>query len=69
MTEKPPCICGGTICGIDRRFTVRHPPVRKRTYVCKGCKRRVPWCFGAADHLPYHCDDCWTPEALPAEAA
>jgi hypothetical protein len=34
-----------------------------RRYFCHGCKRSVPWCFGAcsgdeiADKL---CDDCWS---------
>lgn len=29
------------------------------SYVCAGCKRRVPNDFGAADDMPDHCDDCW----------
>lgn len=29
-------------------------------YACPGCKRLVPWCFGAADDMPDHCDDCWS---------
>lgn len=28
-------------------------------YTCRGCKRRAPWCFGASDDMPDHCDDCW----------
>jgi hypothetical protein len=28
-------------------------------YTCRGCKRFVPYCFGADDELPNHCDDCW----------
>ena len=27
-------------------------------YQCKGCKRIVPWCFGAADKYFDYCDDC-----------
>ena len=27
-------------------------------YVCAGCKRTVPWCFGAADKYFDYCDDC-----------
>jgi hypothetical protein len=27
-------------------------------YVCPGCARRVPNCFGAADELGELCDDC-----------
>lgn len=30
-----------------------------RTYVCAGCLKRVPWSNGAADDMPYHCDECW----------
>ena len=32
---------------------------RCRTYCCKGCGRRVPWCYGAADDLSDYCDGCW----------
>ena len=28
-------------------------------YRCKRCRRVCCWCFGAADELPGHCDDCW----------
>ena len=51
-----PCRCGGDICGLNRDGTAR-----KVRYKCRGCRRWVPWCFGAADNLPHHCDDCWTP--------
>jgi len=27
-------------------------------YECEGCKRIVPWCFGAADKYFDYCDDC-----------
>ena len=27
-------------------------------YICVGCKRSVPWCFGAADEYFDYCDDC-----------
>ena len=27
-------------------------------YQCEGCKRIVPWCFGAADKYFDYCDDC-----------
>ena len=27
-------------------------------YDCEGCKRTVPWCFGAADKYFDYCDDC-----------
>lgn len=27
-------------------------------WICKGCKRRVPACFGCADQNPDLCDDC-----------
>lgn len=33
--------------------------VKGRTFICEGCKREVPWDFGAADEYPNHCDDCW----------
>lgn len=50
------CECRGLICrrspitGRLLAFTLR--------YQCVGCKRRVPWCFGAADDLFELCDDC-----------
>lgn len=53
FTETP-CLCGGDICGLTK-----DDRPRKRRYRCKWCKRWVPWCFGAADDLPLHCDDCW----------
>jgi len=28
-------------------------------YICRGCKRTVPWSMGAADHHPELCDDCY----------
>ena len=28
-------------------------------FLCRGCLRLLPWCVGAADCLPGHCDDCW----------
>lgn len=31
----------------------------KSFFVCAGCHRNVPWCFGAADHMPHYCDGCW----------
>lgn len=34
-------------------------------YQCAGCRRWVGWCFGAADDMPDHCDDCWS-KAHPA---
>lgn len=42
------CNCGGATCENDRSV-----------YLCKGCSRWVPWCYGGADDLPEHCDDCW----------
>lgn len=33
--------------------------VTRSSYVCVGCRRRVPNDFGAADNMPDHCDDCW----------
>ena len=56
--SDPKCMCGGTICG------VRKGKPLLRTYKCKGCKRQVPWCFGADDDLPHHCDDCWNKENM-----
>lgn|SRR5574343_1411914 len=29
------------------------------TFVCEGCNKVTAECFGAADDLPNHCDDCW----------
>lgn len=51
------CQCRGEMCRrspISRRglaFTLR--------FLCARCRRRVPWCFGAADDRPELCDDCW----------
>lgn len=28
-------------------------------YRCRGCRRYVCACNGAADDMPLHCDDCW----------
>lgn len=42
----------------------RYNPTACR-YTCAGCKRRVPWCYGADDDYPELCDDCW----LQARAA
>lgn len=50
---KPKCVCGGTIC----QNKAGDPAVRR--FRCVGCRRLVPWCFGAADDMPLHCDDCW----------
>lgn len=30
------------------------------TWVCSGCRRRLPACFGGADRTPDLCDDCAT---------
>lgn len=49
VSAGPQCTCGGSICG-----------TRGKRYICVGCKRDVPWCFGAADDMPEHCDDCWS---------
>lgn len=46
------CLCGGGIC----EGTQDKPSKR---YTCEGCDRSVPWCFGASDNMPMHCDDCW----------
>jgi hypothetical protein len=27
-------------------------------YECEGCKRIVPYCFGASDRYYEYCDDC-----------
>jgi len=56
LTWKPValdvCLCGGGICeGTQDKSSKR--------YTCRGCDRSVPWCFGASDNMPFHCDDCW----------
>ena len=28
-------------------------------FICEGCQRKMPYCLGAADDMPDHCDDCW----------
>jgi hypothetical protein len=58
----PRCTCGGSIC------QDKHGAPAVRRYRCVGCKRLVPWCFGAADDMPSHCDNCWA-EAHATEAA
>jgi hypothetical protein len=51
------CQCRSEMCRrslISRKvlaFTLR--------FLCPRCRRRVPWCFGAADSRPELCDDCW----------
>lgn len=42
---SPDCTCGE--CEIEDQY-----------YQCDGCKRIVPWCFGAADKYFDYCDDC-----------
>lgn len=49
------------------RQRMLQPVCLGKTYVCRGCKRRVPACFGASDDMPNHCDDCWA--AAHREAA
>lgn len=58
----PACTCRGAICRNDLGKQV------VRLYLCPGCTRLVPWCFGAADDRPELCDDCWC-EAHSKEAA
>lgn len=29
------------------------------TYICRGCLKRVAWSNGAADDMPFDCDECW----------
>jgi len=41
------------------------PHGETESYRCKRCRRRCCWCFGAADDLPDHCDDCWAKVNLP----
>lgn len=55
--SEPRCTCGGKIC----RYRKNGERDKRFNYTCRGCKRRVPWCFGAADNMPNHCDDCWVP--------
>ena len=52
--RKPVCVYEGDICGLRLDGT---PRIKR--YRCRTCKRRVPWCFGAADQHPHDCDDCW----------
>lgn len=48
-------ICECSICVTLPEF-LNQPGQR---FVCIGCDRSVPWCYGAADDMPLHCDDCW----------
>lgn len=50
------CLCGGSICQNRPGESV------VRRFRCAGCLRLVPWCFGSADDMPLHCDDCWAKE-------
>jgi len=61
------CLCKGTlevwpyasvVC-MDSRLQY-NPTACK--FTCIRCRRRVPWCRGADDALPEHCDDCWALE-------
>ena len=54
------CDCGG--CGIGRSPSfspAAHGRDAELVYTCCGCRRLVPWCFGADDDQPDWCDDCW----------
>lgn len=62
MKPAARCACGGAICGVRD-----DGEPRIRSYRCRGCRRRVPWCFGADDDAPDYCDDCWA--AANAEGA
>lgn len=44
LIASPQCFCDSEDCWV---------------YRCPGCWRIRPWCFGAADDMPDHCDDCW----------
>lgn len=63
--SRPVCTCGGGIC--QRRDDIGRFAVR--TYRCAGCHRKLPWCFGAHDEMPDHCDDCWADAQRQKEAA
>jgi hypothetical protein len=52
--------CGCDICEPQLiRFGPYVKLVKNPRYACLSCNRAVPWCFGAADAYPEHCDDCW----------
>ncbi|HEY9749450.1 MAG TPA: hypothetical protein V6C63_12260 [Allocoleopsis sp.] len=49
----PTCVCN---CEFDEEGPLK--------FECEGCKREMPYCYGADDHLPTgeslypYCDDC-----------
>lgn len=46
-------------------YGLRVPLKWMETYVCAGCGKTRPWCDGAADDMPDHCDECWDKAHLP----
>lgn len=45
MNNQIQCICG--TCQAEENY-----------YVCAGCQRTAPWCFGGGDKYYDYCDDC-----------
>jgi hypothetical protein len=48
------------VTGLDGLRCAGHPDCAAcPRYLCPGCKMWRPWCFGAGDDMPDHCDNCW----------
>jgi hypothetical protein len=62
----PACFCGE--CDnpelLEEYFEEGEEVAELATFDCEGCKREMPWCYGADDHLSTgeslfdYCDDC-----------
>ena len=48
---KDRCVCPGRCIYADANGKMRF-------FRCKGCRRTMPWCFGAGDEYFDYCDDC-----------
>jgi hypothetical protein len=61
IAAKPVPECHCFECNIAGSIETGEGPLR---FDCEGCKRDIPWCYGAADELSdgtslfEYCDDC-----------
>ena len=54
---------GSKDCGC---YTYQPEEAASLVFLCPGCNRYCAPCFGCADDMPDHCDDCWV-KAHPEE--
>ena len=47
-----------SLCNCGSGFAPIRDGSRCKLYWCRGCRRWVPWCYGAADARPALCDGC-----------